>query len=311
MKEIIKTIIFYGSYLVFPFLAATGYFLFKKKSIKWKIILALLLFIGILFVFARFIEPQKLDIKNQKIEAGLPDIEIAVFSDLHYGIYKNTVNINKIVEKVNGENPDIVLIPGDFAYYLDNEHISIVLSGIEKLKAPSFAVIGNHDIGFARDGKDEKDISKNLIEFLESAGINVLNNNIEEIEIRGNKIKIIGLDDFWSGKADYSLIGQVKMEDNVIVLAHNPDAVYEFPMEYRANADLVISGHTHGGQMRIPFLYKFAIPSEYDFDSGLYNIEGVKVFVTSGIGMTGLPLRFLIPPRIDIIEIERLAGSDL
>lgn len=303
-NNFMKLFIFYASWAIFPFLAAAAYFLFNSKKRKRKILTGIFIAAGVVFVYARFAEPQILSVNNQEIKASLPEIKIAVFSDLHYGVYQNVVMIDKIVEKINKENPDIVLIPGDFAYHLNKEEIPNVLEGIKNLSAPSFSVIGNHDIGFSRDGKDEEDISAELADFLESAGIKVLENKTEEIEVRGEKIKIIGLDDFWSGSADYNLLEDVCSDDNVIVLAHNPDAVYQFPDEFKVNADLVVSGHTHGGQMRIPFLYKFAIPSEYDFDSGLYDIEGVKVFVTSGIGMTGLPCRFLIAPRVDIIEVE-------
>jgi len=299
-----RAFIFYSSYLVFPILAAEGYFLFKLKSKKSRIISIALITASLLFVYARFIEPNILVIKHQQIEAELPSMKIAVFSDMHYGVYKNAVSIERIVEKVNQENPDVVFIPGDFAYYLKKDDIKKVLAGISKLKAPAFAIIGNHDLGISRDGKEEDDISVELKEFLEDAGVKVLKNEIDEFEISGDKIKIIGLDDFWSGDADYDLLKKVSQNDYTIVLAHNPDAVYEFSKESRNNADLVVSGHTHGGQIRIPILYKLAIPTEHDFDHGLYNVDGVKTYITPGIGMTGLPLRFLMLPRVDIIEVK-------
>ncbi|MFH1514360.1 MAG: phosphohydrolase, partial [bacterium] len=90
-------------------------------------------------------------------------------------------------------------------------------------------------------------------------------------------------------------------KENTIVLAHNPDTVYEFPEG--VNVDLVLSGHTHGGQIRIPFLYKTQIPTIHPFDKGLYNVNDIPVYVTSGIGMIGLPFRFLIPPQIEILEL--------
>lgn len=300
-----QTIVFYASYISFltAFLSARFFLKSGKKAVR--IISFALLAASVFFIYARFVEPRMLAVKNQNIEADLPDIRIAVFSDLHYGVYRNAVKISRIVEKINKENPDIVLIPGDFAYHLNENDISDHLFGIEKLNAPAFAVIGNHDIGFSRDGKDEKDISGSLAEFLEKAGIKVLRNEIAEVEIKGKKIKVAGLEDLWSGNADYGLLGKLEMEDNVIVLAHNPDAVYKFPDEIRKNIDLVVSGHTHGGQMRIPVLYKFAIPTEHNFEEGVYDIKGIKVFITSGIGMTGLPCRFLAVPRTDMINLRQ------
>ncbi len=85
-----------------------------------------------------------------------------------------------------------------------------------------------------------------------------------------------------------------------MVFTHNPDTT----LSYRKNiADLTIAGHTHGGQIRLPLIYKFAIPCKGDFDQGLYQSTTGKTFVTSGLGEVGLPMRLGIPPVIDILEL--------
>lgn len=118
------------------------------------------------------------------------------------------------------------------------------------------------------------------------------------------EINIIGLEDIEGGKPDYNLLGSITAGIN-IVLAHNADAVYEFPSY---DMDLVICGHTHGGQVRIyPFYkyaYKYIAMMKRDFDKDLREFRGTKVFISTGIGMAGLPFRFLMPPVIDVLEIE-------
>jgi len=90
-----------------------------------------------------------------------------------------------------------------------------------------------------------------------------------------------------------------------VLLTHNPDTAFEVPASI--NYDLMLAGHTHGGQIRIPGLYKKVIPTEYPFDKGLYRlaIDGQTrlVFVSPGTGMVGLPFRFNIPPQIDILTV--------
>lgn len=225
-------------------------------------------------------------------------IKVAVFSDLHYGAYKNTVSLNRIVKKINKEKPDIVLIPGDFVYFIDKKKIESELAELKNIQAPVYAVIGNHDDG----NFDEEDVSEEVKIALEKAGVNVIDNKIERIKVGSKEITLLGLEDYWNFVADYSLLENLEEKENTIVLTHNPDSVYKFPKE--TNVDLAICGHTHGGQIRFPFFYKYAIPTKYDFDRGLHDVNEIKVYVSSGIGMVGLPMRFLVPPRIDILEIN-------
>ena len=120
-------------------------------------------------------------------------------------------------------------------------------------------------------------------------------------KIPNTEINILGLGDNWAKEDDLSQLENYKEEDKLIVIAHNPDST----LNYTNNIpDLTVSGHTHGGQIRLPWIYKFVIPCEGPFDQGLYQTEKGQVFVTSGLGEVGLPMRFLIPPVIDILELK-------
>ncbi len=266
-------------------------------------VVALFIMSGV-FIYARFIEPKRLFIErttiylNQETQQDqTPEIKIALFGDVHRGVYKNSLSLESIVKRVNAENPDMVIIPGDFVYELPKENIGSALSGLRGIQAPVFAVTGNHDVGFPGE-----DVGAEVTSALEAINIKVIDNKIEKVTLKGKEITLVGLSDLWQGRAEYSLLEKVKPEDFVVVVTHNPDTT--FKLSSPEKADLLLAGHTHGGQIRLPLLFRHAIPTHYDFDKGLHEANSLKVFVTPGIGMVGLPFRFLIPPQMDIITLN-------
>ncbi|MDD5071801.1 MAG: metallophosphoesterase [Patescibacteria group bacterium] len=263
-----------------------------------------LILICLIFLYARFIEPRIIRIKRRQINFKNPlktGLKIVIISDLHIGLFTKKSLLTKAVKKINNLNPDLVFIPGDFVWRLPENKIEKNLADLKKLMPRTLAVLGNHDCG----NQHEKDVSKKLMEILLKCGIKVIDNKIETIKIRGQEIRIVGLADLETRKPDYNLLKNLSRDDINIILEHNPDAAYEFPSY---NMNLVVCGHTHGGQIRIyPFYkyaYKYIARMTHDFDKGLREFRGTKVFITTGIGLGGLPFRFLMPPVIDILEIE-------
>ncbi len=260
---------------------------------KKKILIALFLLVILIFSYSYFIEPNLLFVKIIKMDLPIEKkVKIAIFSDIHLGKFKNGISLKRVIEKVNKLEPDLVFIPGDFVFQIKDFKR---LNYLSEIHAKVYAVLGNHDVGFPGE-----DVSEKLQSVLEENNVRLIDNTIEKIEDRG--ITIIGLSDLYQGRANFTLLKEQKKESFIIVLAHNPDSVYSFPAN--SNIDLVISGHTHGGQIRIPFLYQKMIPTEYGFNRGLYKVGNTDVIVTSGIGMIGLPFRFLIPPEIIFLEIN-------
>ncbi|MDD5291330.1 MAG: metallophosphoesterase [Patescibacteria group bacterium] len=320
---IIGVAAFYFSYLVIFFLA---YLIWPYNGLDKPIGIFLIL-ACLLFLYARFLEPNIIRIKRHRIKLTKNEIaplKIAIISDIHIGLFTKKRLLAKAVKKLNGLNPDLILIPGDFTWHLPENKIEKDLTGLKNLSSPVFAVLGNHDCG----SQYEKDVSGKLTEVLSKCGIRVIDDKTEEIKInpapfsrvflqkagrdiqercgiKGQGIKLIGLSDFETRQPDYSLIKNISGSSLNIILTHNPDAVYEFPSY---DMDLVICGHTHGGQVRIyPFYkyaYKYIALMKRDFDKGLREFRGTKVFITAGLGMAGLPFRFLMPPVIDVLEIE-------
>lgn len=278
----IKLFIYYGSWLVFPIL----YWFVKKR---WRVMTAL----ALLFIYARFIEPQLLFVNHYKIETGFK-AKYALIADIHLGIYNDESLLERTVEKINREEVDAVLVAGDFTYEPQFSELKILFASLGKIKVPIYAVLGNHDC--ERPGPDIRD---ELEEVLTTLGVHVISNKAVEL----NGVTIVGLGSLWARDNDMRLLDTYTKEDDLVVLTHNPDTVLDYlPNQY---PDLTLAGHTHGGQVRIPYLYQKVIPVRGDvlWDQGLYDFRDAKVFVTSGIGEIGLPLRFLIPPVVDIIEL--------
>ena len=290
-------IIFYGSYLAIPFFIYLIFLLVKKKEKVYKnkvlfVLIILALITTVSFLYARFIEPQIILIKNTQIETGF-SAKFVVISDIHLGVYKGTHFLERIVEKINTiEQVDAVLIPGDFIYY-PQEDLEVLFSSLKQIKFPVYAVLGNHDTEESRQYIDEE-LQKALVE----NGVIFLSNSSAYIEQKN--IRILGLGDKWTDEDDISKIDKFTIEDNVVVITHNPDTTLEYT---NSIPDLTVSGHTHGGQIRIPYLYKKVIPCVGDFDAGLYDVGENNVFVTAGVGEIGLPMRLGIPPTIEILEL--------
>ncbi|MBU0897503.1 metallophosphoesterase [Patescibacteria group bacterium] len=289
-------LIFYLSYLSLPFFVFLCYFIFKnyKKLYKRKRLLFFIILcflITILFIYARFVERNIIVVQNTSIKTGFSD-KVIVISDMHLGVYKDQNFLKKIVNKINEQkNIDAVLIPGDFTFDPPKDLLTL-FSPLKDIHFPVYAVLGNHD-----SEMPGPPIQKQLQEALEKNGVIFLNNTSSVI--LNKNITVLGLGDNFAYQDDISKIEKYSIQDNLIVLTHNPDTTLNYK---NSIPDITISGHTHGGQIRIPFLYKFIIPCVGNFDKGLHNTPTGKIFVTSGLGETGLPLRLGIPPVIDVLE---------
>jgi uncharacterized protein len=308
--EIFLTFIYYSFYLLFPLLIIIIWQLGKnsKKSIELIFILIFILF----FIWMRFVEPELVVVKkynfNKNTDLGR-ELKVVVFSDIHLGVYSNKSLLEKVVNRIEKIEPDIVLIPGDFLYFSNRETISDDFSLLKNISAPTFAVLGNHDYG-----KKDNNVSRDLNSALESLGILMIDNKSKKITINNgyNKsmVEFIGVEDFLVGNPNYSILEKDDLytkADFTFLLTHNPDTAHDvkdLSGEKYKEIDLLIAGHTHAGQIRIPLLYKHIIPTKYNFDKGFYNISGLDVFVTPGIGTVGLPLRFLAFPEISVLNIK-------
>ncbi len=235
--------------------------------------------------------------------ANLPDefvgLTIAQLSDIHHGPYTGLDYLNRCVEIVNSLRPDLVALTGDFTYggkrYVDP--CAELFRGL-KPNLGVYAVLGNHDyyVGVARVSRA-----------LKHAGCHLLVDAHDRIERGGAQLALLGVDDLYHGNTDSQrLLRDIPKEAPTLVLSHNPDFIEEFAVR-ELHIDFMMSGHTHGGQIRLPLLGAPHVPSSYGqrYARGLQHNGAMQVYTTRGIGTILLPSRFDCPPEIALYTLAR------
>ena len=295
-----KQMLYWLSYLYFPVAGALVWWMVRRGTHR---ILASFFLLGLtVLAYARFVEPRILLVKSHEVEIcgnGLPGtVKAAVVADFHYGIFPNAMPLERIVSRLNRLTPDLVLIPGDFTYHLDEQKFDKTFASLGALDAPAYAVMGNHDVGFPGD-----DVTKPLTEALDAVGVAVLNPGDAVFSARGKFLRIAGMRDLWAVDFGGQDFGHELSRDNMatIYLQHNPDTAKRHDI---GTFDLMVSGHTHGGQIYIPGLTCAVTFACDTLRYGYADSPAGKLFVTGGTGMVGLPLRFGMPPRIDVLNLK-------
>lgn len=290
---ILYDILFYWSYLVFLFLVYFAYRIYKNGFKKSKKTLVYF-FIASVFIYSRFIEPNLIILKKTQIDVWFK-ANIIVLTDLHLWLYKNEDFLKRVVKKVNLQNDiDFVLITWDFTYVMSTDSdFNKLFNPLKDIKFPVYAILWNHDLQYPWPN-----IKNNLTRVLEKYNIKILKNTI----IKHNDINILWFWEFREWLDNVWLLKDFSKNQNLIVIAHTPDTTLKY--KYDDIPDITISWHTHWGQIRIPFIYKYFIPCIWDFDEWLYNYKNNKVFVSSGLGEVIYPFRLLIPPVINTLELR-------
>lgn len=224
--------------------------------------------------------------------------KIAVAADLHIGsAYYPLSRLDAEVEAINNEKPDLILLAGDFMAHhkgrAGNVAPEAIAEKLGRLKARDgvFAVLGNHDWWYD---------SQMVIDALQKQGIRMVDEKFVKIE---GRFYLMGVDDFLEGNPQpESIAAQIPGDLPIVALTHNPDIFPRVPQ----NVALTIAGHTHGGQVYFPFIGRLIVPSEYGerYAAGLVEEKGHHLFVSTGVGTSILPVRFLVPPEVSILEIH-------
>ena len=277
-----------------------------KSIIKviFKLISLSVVGIILLGIYTTFIERNLLIVKKHNIvvnEEGEDNLKVVQFTDTQLGEYYNLGHLERAVKRINSLNPDIVVFTGDLidnaAMYEDLYNISEVLEKIEA-SIGKYAVYGNHDIGGGAIRYYE--------DIMSEAGFTVLENEKETIEVNGKSVSIFGGDDALMGIHNAEETMREIEEDEInILLIHEPDLIDEYN-EYPI--DLALSGHSHGGQVYIPFygpIVKNVLAKNYN--KGLYNIDNYRktaLYVSSGLGNTKVPFRFFNIPEIAVFDLK-------
>jgi predicted MPP superfamily phosphohydrolase len=294
-KTLIKAVLYYESWLM-PFLLPLVVMGFRRKHVS----LGMTVFsvIGlVLGIYARFIEPNLLFVKQTQINTGY-SLKLALISDMHYGLYSTPQQMQRLVNKLNTLKVDAIVVAGDWTYE-PSKKISLTeqLKPFSQLKYPIYSVPGNHD---------EEMPGPPLAKELKAA---LIANNIKPIEgqsIDLGKVRLVGVGDLLAFETRAERLAALSIQDKpLLLLTHNPDSLYELPK--LTQPFVMLAGHTHGGQINLPILTEkiLALITREGYQRGLYPLaDRNQLFVTSGIGMIGLPLRFAMPPVIDVLTFE-------
>lgn len=257
----------------------------------------LVILICIVLVVWLLVEPHLLVIKRLKLkDKDLKGIKIVFASDFHIKFYEKK-RLQKIVKLINNENPDLILSTGDFFSGYKNKTtlpLTKITKYLKELKSNYgfYTSLGNHD--FYR-GNDY------VTAALEKVGIKVLSNDNISVQIKDKTIYIAGVEDLKTGHPNVAKA--LENTDGIkILLTHAPDVFKDVP----ESVNLTLAGHLHGGQVRFPFVGALYCPSEFGtkYAMGVFVENNKKMVVTSGIGTSKLPIRFLCVPEIVVINFE-------
>jgi predicted MPP superfamily phosphohydrolase len=262
--------------------------------------------IGILLFWALFIEPNRLVLNHQTIQIEnwpeeLSDLKVAVVSDIHAGgWFVDDKKLKLIVERTNNLHPDLIVILGDYmsgqGWMSDRVEPEVFAATLKDFRATLgvYSVLGNHDWWWN---------GQRVRRDLEANGIKVLDDQVLEVKGRGRSLWLAGLADLWTRPQRIErTIAQIPQGEPVIALTHNPDIFPGLPQRVQ----LLLAGHTHGGQVRFPIIGTVIQPSNFGqrYVRGHVFENNHHLFVTTGIGTSILPVRFGVPPEIVLLTLK-------
>ena len=245
---------------------------------------------------------ESIHLQLQRLSSTFSGIRLAQISDMHMGGWMSAERLQHVVDLIVAEKPDLLLLTGDFltGHVFDadtKEHLQELIEILAPLAdlIPSFAILGNHDYW----------TNPNAVrDMLRLSGIVDLTNSVFTINRGNEKLHLCGVDDIWEGDVRLDdVLAQLPEAGAAILLAHEPDFADESSATGRF--DLQVSGHSHGGQVVIPFYGPPLLPYlAQKYPSGLYKIDGMFQYTTRGIGMIEPSVRFNCPPEITIFTLE-------
>lgn len=275
-------------------------------NLKVKSFLKIFILIVILiFIYSVAIEPSLLIVKkysisesgdlvkNDTVKPKSESIKVVQITDTQIGSFYSTKNLKKVANKINALNPDIIVFTGDLIDYSnknpDIDEITTILSSMNA-RLGKFSVFGNHDYMYK--------LPRYYRQIMKNSNFNLLINENKKIKLAEDKyINILGVDEILNGNPNIKYLENKTDKKNFnLLLAHEPDLV---DMLSKDAMNLVLSGHSHGGQIRVPFKGALVTPPYgRKYTKGFYEINGNHLYVSSGLGSTKLPFRFLNIPEI-------------
>ncbi|MCL2688238.1 MAG: metallophosphoesterase [Chitinispirillia bacterium] len=247
------------------------------------------------------IEEKIYPISSPRIPVSFNGTRIVFITDIHHGPFFSRGRLKKLVDRVNGLEPDMLLFGGDYIHR-NERYIMPCFEELSRLKAPlgMYGVLGNHD--HRKNAQLTRDA-------MEMAGITLIDNAGVWVNRGESRIRVGGMSDVLTDWPDIDpAVDSVTADDFVTIVTHNPD-VFAFVDEYKLSlVDLALCGHTHGWQINLPYRltrrYKHLTSHSYNYKSGRYHIgENTNLIISRGIGTVFMPLRLRARPQIVIIYL--------
>ncbi|MBT3393679.1 MAG: UDP-2,3-diacylglucosamine diphosphatase LpxG [Waddliaceae bacterium] len=292
------------------------------------------------FIEPRMLLTSRLSLPIDGLSPSLEDLKVVFFSDLHFSKEASSKFLKKISSRINKLHPDIIIFGGDILRTPIIDDPERLLSFLNSLKARygCFFVFGNHDYsewvslndkgeydietggtpaiieGFKRFFGNKKPLGiitdraravpshEELSALLKKTRFTVLENDTSLVPIRNTFLNICGLEEYWLGRCNpKKAFKNYDKKYPGIVVTHNPDS---FPLLYDYPGDLVLSGHTHGGQINLPWMWKkFSLLENSEFKRGMVGRDGKAIYITRGVGSSE-PFRWFSPPEIVLITLN-------
>jgi predicted MPP superfamily phosphohydrolase len=251
------------------------------------------------------IHVSRVELPVRGLPGALSGLVACQISDFHVDRDEDLERLAMAVDAINQQQPDLVFLTGDYFSGPDTMHryLGAFRAALENLRPRSglFAILGNHDHWSS---------AERITEALKRAGADVLANDSRRLFIRNEKLMVVGIDDLWSRRAEPArAFGDVNRDDCTIVLAHNPDtALYARHLR----PGVMLSGHTHGGVVRIPFYgspLKSILRIGKEFYSGLNRYEDFYIYTNRGLGTFWLRIRINCPPEVSRFSLTPLIDA--
>lgn len=265
------------------------------------VLLILSITVTIIIYYAVKIEPYTVTINNVNLNNNFPEnLKIIQISDIQISENYQASDFQTIISQINQLSPDIFIFTGDlyenYSSYGPEEELIQLLAGISAAYG-KYAVWGNRDYGGGAVRRFERIMTAGGFQVLCNEGVHIMLNN-------GERLFLAGLDDSLMGNPNITpILSQMKEDDSYrILMLHEPDAA-DLYADY--GFELMLAGHSHGGQVNLPFLSSPTTSMAEKYQKGLYDMETsgkIKLYVNSGIGTSHFPIRFRVPPEIIVFD---------
>ncbi len=246
----------------------------------------------------RLVEVRRVELTLPRLAREFDGYRLVQFGDLHLDDWSKPERLHRIVDRVNEQHPDLVAITGDFASYsarqFDEEQL---IQALRRLSARDgcVAILGNHD--YLTDVKLVR-------RCIREGGVTELINGVRSLKRGDAALHVAGIDDVMEGRSRLDLVlGELPEDGAAILLTHEPD--FADVSAATGRFDLQLSGHSHGGQVAVPFLRRLILPPfSQRYTRGLYDVRGMIQYTNRGIGFVHARLRFLCRPEITAFTLR-------